>query len=170
MISPCGMVTCSAGLFLQLSPAKGLHQDRENGPPNAICIASQHGTFPHFPVSPLRRSIPWRRHNGIVRWKQLSQQDCMFITYSHHQPLLWHRVDDSTQTATTHYGLALWASSSDTLGTFPDLKIGWSLELKVRKDFIKVCLNTKLICPMNVVRVSGQWCYRQLFLPSVSAQ
>lgn len=75
MISPCGMLMCSGGLFLQLSPEKGLHQDRDNGPPNAICMASRHGTFPHFPVSPFRRSIPCRRHNSVgLRWKELRQK------------------------------------------------------------------------------------------------
>lgn len=62
MISPCGTVMSSGG-FLQLSPEKGLHQERENGPPNAVCMASLHETFPHFPVSPFRRSIPCRRQN-----------------------------------------------------------------------------------------------------------
>lgn len=59
MISPNGTPTCSAGVRLHVRPVKGLHQERENGPPNAKCMASQQGIFPHLPVSPFRRSIPW---------------------------------------------------------------------------------------------------------------
>lgn len=75
MISPCGMLMRSGGLFLQLSPEKGLHQDRDNGPPNAICMASRHGTFPHFPVSPFRRSIPCRRQQCWSEVKRVEAKE-----------------------------------------------------------------------------------------------
>lgn len=68
MISPRGTPTCSTGVRLQVRPVNGLHQEREKGPPNATCMASQQGIFPHLPVSPFRRSIPWRRHKNHVSW------------------------------------------------------------------------------------------------------
>lgn len=68
MISPSGTPTCSTGVRLHVRPVKGLHQEREKGPPNAKCMASQQGIFPHLPVSPFRRSIPWRWHNNHVPW------------------------------------------------------------------------------------------------------
>lgn len=68
MISPNGTSRCSVGVRLHVTPVKGLHQERENGPPNANCMASQQGIFPHLPVSPFRRSIPWRWHNNHDPW------------------------------------------------------------------------------------------------------
>lgn len=69
MMSPCG-TAMSSGDFLQLIPEKGLHQESENGPPNAIRMASPQEIFPHFPVSPFRRSIPCEGQNTEgLRWK-----------------------------------------------------------------------------------------------------
>lgn len=98
MMSPCGTVTWSAGSFLQPRPVKGLHQDREKGPPNAICMASQQGTFAHFPVSPFRRSIPWRGHNSeVLRWTEHRTTILVVCWSLHHskndKALKFRRID-----------------------------------------------------------------------------
>lgn len=112
--------------------------------------------LPSMAPSPTFPSLPWdARFPGEDRmrlWGEMSwaRQHWMCFTYMHHKSRLWHRVDDSTETAT---GQAFWASSSDTSGKFSRLKKGFRLKIKV--DFFSVYLNTIFICRMYVERISG---------------
>lgn len=91
MISPNGASTCSVGVRLHVTPVKGLHQERENGPPNANCIASQHGILPHLPVSPFRRSIPWRWHNNHDPWwEKAGRRVCVCVSHASSNTQLGH--------------------------------------------------------------------------------